>query len=145
LTVSINDTLDDATPLAQQQTWAADSTLNFFEGVLDLNTSALNSFVGATVTGVDAYFQIQIGQTGGQQTTVYQRKILILNSVTQPTTTAPDVLNTYYTAQQSDGLFLKSIGTNGQFITILSPSGNYARTYGVDDGGAPIDIILPYP
>jgi len=145
LTISINDTLDDATPLVMQSTWAADTTLNEFTGVLDLNTAAMNSYVGTTISGVLAWLQIDVTQTGGQTTQIYQRQIRILNSVTKPTSTVPDVAQTYYTAQQTDGLFLKPIGTPGQFFTVLSPSGNFARTFGVDDNGAAVDSLLPYP
>ena len=144
LTVSINDTLDDATPLAQQASWASDTTLNKFEGTLDLNTVAMCAYVGSA-SSVQAFFQIDVTQAGGAPMPIYQKQITILNSVTQPTTTSPDVTKTYRTADESDGLYLGTIGAPGKWRTELSPSGNYSRTLGVDDGGAPIDIILPYP
>jgi hypothetical protein len=47
LRVSLNDTLDDASPLVQQTTWTADSGTNTFTGTLDLNTAGMNSYVGS--------------------------------------------------------------------------------------------------
>lgn len=144
LAITINDTLDDASPLADQQVWVPDTTLNKFEGVLQLNTPAMNAYVGSAIS-VNAYFQITLSQGGGQPTPIYQRPIKILNSVNQPTTTSPDVTKVYRTADESDLVYLTAIGKPGQFRAELSPSGNYARYTGVDDGGAPIDLILPYP
>ena len=145
LTVSINDTLDDATPLAQQQVWTSDTTLNKFEGTLDLNTSLMNAYIASTTAGVPAYFQIDVSQAGGQPTPIYQRLVTLFNSVTQPTSTSPDVTKVYRTADESDGLYLTQFMRPGQTVTMLSPSGNYSRTIGVNDDGSAPDVTAPYP
>lgn len=143
LKISINDTLDDASPLATQSTWAKDTALNEFSGTLDLNTAALSAYVGSSAS-VTAYIQIEVVE-GTTAHILYQAQVTIKNSVTQPTTSSPDPTNTYRTAAESDGLYLKAVNGAGIQLTLISPSGNYQRIIGVDDGGAAIDEILPYP
>lgn len=144
LKVTLNDTLDDAAPLAEQSTWVKDTSANTFSAALDLNTAGMSAYVGSNAS-VSAYFQIELTETGGVPTVIYQRQVTIQNSVTQPTTTSPDVSQTYYTAQQTDGLFLKAVNGAGVQLTMISPSGTYQRIWGVDDAGQPIDQILSYP
>ena len=144
LRVSLNDTLDDASPLVQQTTWTADSGTNTFTGTLDLNTAGMNSYVGSA-SSVSAYLQIEFSQSGGGWTPVYQQSITVKNSVTQPTSTSPDPVQTYRTADESDGLYDTPIMRQGVFKVIISSNGQWQRVLGVDDNGTAVDQILPYP
>lgn len=144
LRVSLNDTLDDASPLAQQTSWTADSGTNTFTGTLDLNTAGLNSFVGSA-SSVTAYLQIEFSQSGGGWTPVYQQQVTVKNSVTQPTSTSPDPTQTYRTAEESDGLYDTPIMRQGISKVIISANGQWQRVLGVDDNGTAVDVILPYP
>ena len=142
LIVSIHASFDTATPAAQQATWTKDTTENTFSGELDLNTAGISAAVGSA-TSVSAYFQITAIDSAGGRRVLYQENITIANSVVQPTTTSPDVTQTYYTAAETDGLFLKSVNGAGVQLTLISPSGNFQRIIGVDDEGQAIDTILP--
>ena len=144
LRVSLNDTLDDASPLVQQTTWTADSGTNTFTGTLDLNTAGMNSYVGSAASA-SAYLQIEFSQSGGGWTPVYQQSITVKNSVTQPTTTTPDPVQTYRTADESDGIYDTPIMRQGVFKVIISSNGQWQRVLGVDDNGTAVDQILPYP
>ena len=144
LKASLNDTLDDAAPLAEQSTWTKDTNENTFSGEFDLNTSNLNTLVGSN-TSIQAYFQFTAVDSAGGRRVLYQETVTVTNSVIQPTTTSPDPVVTYYTAAETDGLFLKAVNGAGVQLTMISPSGNYQRIWGVDDAGQPIDQILPYP
>jgi len=144
LRVTINDTLDDATPLAEQSTWTQNASQNYWEGVLDLNTAGMSTYIGSN-SSMTAYIQIAVAETGGVWRTVYQRQITIENSVAQPTTTSPDPTKTYRTAEESDGIYDTPVMRQGVQKVAISPSGNYQRIWGVDDNGTAIDQILPYP
>ena len=144
LRISLNDTLDDASPLCQQATWTADASTNTFSGTLSLNTAGMNSYVGSA-SSVTAYFQIEFSQGGAGWTPIFQQQVTVKNSVTQPTTTQPDPVERYYTAQEADGLFLTPIMRQGLQLVAISPSGNWQRVWGVDDNGTAIDQVLPYP
>lgn len=144
LRISVNDTLDDASPLAQQTSWAADSGNNHLTGLLDLNTAGLNSYVGSS-TMVSAYFQIEFSESGGGYTPVYQQQITIRNSITQPTTTSPNPVNTYRTAAEGDLVYDTPIMRQGIQKVIISANGSWQRILGIDDNGTRIDDVLPYP
>lgn len=144
LRVSLNDTLDDASPLAQQTSWTADSGTNTFTGTLDLNTAGMNSFVGSAASAT-GYLQIEFSQSGGGWTPVFQQQVTVKNSVTQPTSTSPDPTQTYRTAEESDGLYDTPIMRQGISKVIISANGQWQRVLGVDDNGTAVDVILPYP
>lgn len=141
LQVAINDTYDDASPLAYQNVWTKDETDNVFSGELSLNTAALNTYLGSESSKA-AYFEISISE-GTARTLVYLAAITLKNSVLQVGSVAPAPVDEYYTKSQADSQFVRKIEDG--FLNILSPSGNYMRTIGVDDGGTAIDQILPYP
>lgn len=141
LSVAINDTFDDAAPLAYQSTFTKDETSNVFSGELSLNTAALNSYIGSS-DSKSAYFEIEI-QEGTARTKIYTAIVTIQNAVTQVGATNPTPVDEYLTKAQTTAQFVSKVMPAGEQITITSPSGTYQRIIGVDDGGAAIDIILP--
>ena len=137
LIVSIDNELDGTTPLAQQDTWTKDTSQNTLRGDLDLNTALLNTAM--TVDNFAAYLEIEITD-GTSKSKVLRASIAIRQGVTQPTTESPDPSKQYYTAQQSEGIFLKSKVAKGVQITLQSPDGSRTRTIGIDDDGNSIDF-----
>ncbi len=143
LRISVNDTLDDASPLAQQASFTADSNENTLTGTLDLNTAGMTAYVGSA-SSVSAYLQIEFSESGGGWVVIYQQALTIKNSVTQPTTTSPSVSATYRTAEESDGIYLTPIARAGIQIGLRSPSNTKVRWLGVDDNGTAIDYITDW-
>lgn len=141
LSVSINDTFDDSSPLAQQTSWTKDEDNNIFTGELALNTAALNTYIGSSDSKT-AYLEIEI-QEGTARSKVFTGTVILQNAVTTVSTTAPTPLDEYYTKAQTTAQFVQKVLPAGEQITLTSPSGTYQRIIGVDDGGAAIDIILP--
>jgi hypothetical protein len=139
LSVAINDTYDDASPLAYQNTWTKDEVDNVFSGELSLNTAALNTYLGSDSSKA-AYFEIAISE-GTARSVIYIASVTLQNAVTQSGAVVPTPVDEYYTKAQADSQFVRKI-ENG-FVTVTSPGGTYQRVLGVDDGGAAIDQILP--
>ena len=141
LSISINQTFDSATPLAQQTFWSKDETTNTFSGELALNTASMNTYIGAN-DSKQAYFEIEI-QEGTARSKIFTALVTLQNAVTQVTSTSPAPADEYYTKSQTVAQFVGKIMGAGETITITSPGGIYQRIIGVDDGGAPIDQIVP--
>jgi hypothetical protein len=141
LTVTINETYDDPAPLAQQATWTKNEDDNVFSAELALNTAALNAYLGSSDSKT-AYIEIEI-QEGTARNKIFIAAITLQNAVSQITSVAPTPLDEYYTKPQVTAQFVAKVMPAGEQITITSPGGIYQRIVGVDDGGAPIDIILP--
>lgn len=143
LKASVNDTLDDASPLAEQSTWTKDTDANTFSAELDLNTSGINSAVGTAVS-VTAYFQLTAIDAAGGRRVLYQEQVNITNSVIQPTTTSPDPTKSYPTWDEAYGVFMVATNRPGVQIAVRSPSGLKIRYFGVDDNGTKIDDVEDY-
>jgi len=141
LSIAIHSGYDTASPLAYQTTFTKNEELNTFTGELALNTVAMNAFIAAQ-SSVSAYLEIEI-QEGTARSKIYLGQITLQNAVTQVSSTAPVPLDEYLTKAATLQQFVPRVGEPGSQITITSPGGTYQRIYGVDDGGAPIDIILP--
>lgn len=136
LEVALNDTYDDATPLAFQNTWTKDEEDNVFSGELALNTAALNTWLNSD--SKQAYLEITITE-GTARTVVYLGQVTVKNSVLQVGATVPTPVEEYYTKAQADSQFVKKI-EQGQ---ITLQVGSYQRILGVTSDGVPIDQILP--
>jgi hypothetical protein len=139
LSIAVNDTYDDAAPLAYQNIWTKDEVDNVFSGELSLNTAALNSWIGSESSKA-AYFEIAITE-GTDRSVIYIASITLQNAVTQSGAVVPTPVDEFYTKAQADSQFVRKIEDG--FITVQSPGGTYQRVIGVDDGGAAIDQILP--
>jgi len=141
ISVAINDTFDDASPLAYQPTWTKDKDENVFSGQLELNTAALNTYLGSN-SSLTPYFEIEI-QEGTARSKIYQATVTLKNSVTNISPSAPSPVDEYFTKAQTSAQFVQKVMPASEQLTFTSPSGTYQRIIGVDDGGAPIDTILP--
>lgn len=141
LSIAINETYDDAAPLAYQNTFDKDEDTNTFSGSLSLSTAALNSWL-STTESKPAYFEIEI-QEGSNVSKIFLAVVTVKQSVAQVGAVVPSPVDEYYTKAQSDQQFLKPISPAGVQHTITSPGGTYVRILGVDDGGNAIDQILP--
>lgn len=141
ISVAINDTYDDASPLAYQPTFSKDEDTNTFSGELALNTVAMNAYIGAASTK-DAFFEIEI-QEGTARSKIFLAEIELQNSVTTTATTTPTPIDEFYTKAQSEQQFIKRVMPAGEQITMTSPSGTFQRIIGVSDAGQEIDQVLP--
>ncbi len=141
ISVALNDTFDDASPLAYQNTFSKDETLNVFSGSLSLNTTALNTWIGSS-DSKSAYFEIELSE-GTNVIKAYQTTVTVKNSVSQINATVPSPVDEYYTKAQTSAQFVQKVMPAGEQITITSPGGVYQRVLGVDDGGNLIDQVLP--
>lgn len=141
LSVAINQSLDSATPLVQQPTWAKNQTENVFTAELAMGTAAMNGYIGSNAT-MPAFLEIEV-----QELTARSKSLIIPitleNAVTQVTTTAPAPLDEYLTKAQTTAQFAAKVMRPGEQFTLVSPGNVYQRVWGVDDGGNAIDQILP--
>lgn len=141
LLVTIADVFDDATPLAQYGAWTKDLTEQSFYGELDLNTPAMNTFLGSSAQ-TQAKFSIILTE-GTARTEIWQSDITIRGSVVAPAYTSPDPLTRYLSADEIESQFVKFYNAPGRDVTFVSPSNLKARTIGgVTDGGSFTDTVL---
>jgi hypothetical protein len=141
LLVTINDTLDDATPLVSQSSWSKNLTEDSFYGELDLNTAGMNSYM-STDTFKTPYMSIVLTEVTAR-TVIWQDTIIVKGSLTPPSYTSPDPLARYYTADEMDNTFVKFYNNPGRTITLVSEGNTYEIVHGVTDGGTAVAQILP--
>lgn len=140
LAVVLNDTLDDATPLAYQNSFSKDETTNVFSGSLSLNTAALNAWL--TTDSKDAYFEVEL-QEGTNVSKIYRIGVRVVKSVLPVGAEVPSPVDEYFTKEQTKSQFVQFVMAPGQQLTITSPGNIYQRILGIDDGGNLIDQVLP--
>ena len=141
MSMALNDTYDDATPIAYQNTFDKDESTNTFTGVFSINTAAMATFLGSESSKL-ALFEIEI-QEGSNINKIYQATVTVKNSVAQVGAVVPSPVDEYFTKAQIEAQFLHHINAAGIQITMTSPSGNYQRILGVDDEGNSVNQILP--
>jgi len=139
LSLTINDTLDDAAPLVQQTSWTKNEDDNVFSAEVSMNTAAMNTYIDATTKS--AYLEIEI-QEGTARNKIFIGTITLQNAVSQVSSTAPTPLDEYFTKPQVTAQFAQKVLPAGEQFTITSPSGNKQRILGVDDGGNTIDTVI---
>lgn len=140
MAMALNDTRDDAAPLAYQPTFTKDEDSNIFAGELNLNTAALNSWLDAdSKTGI---FEIEV-QEGTAVNKILVVEVTVKKGVIQVGAVAPTPADSYYTKDQADQQFMKPVGQAGRQQTYTSISNTYQRIIGVTDDGQPIDQIIP--
>jgi len=142
LSVSINDTLDDAAPLASQSSWTKDTSLNTFTGELSLNNAGMTSYIGSASTKA-AFLEIEVREGASATIKIYSAEITLKGSVVQLTTTAPSPQDEYLTRAQMEGLFVQFRNGAGKTITLVSPDGSTQRVLGCNDDGTGQDDYLP--
>jgi len=142
LKVAINDTLDDASPLAEQATWTKNTANNTFEGNLVLNNPTFNSWIGSSETK-SAYLEIEATEGVAPRVKIYSSAITVKGSVLQPTTTSPDPTREYYTKQEMEGIFVQFRLQPGQTISIPNPANTHERIIGCQDDATELDSVIP--
>lgn len=134
LKVAINDTLDDAAPLAEQTSWAKNTANNTFTGNLNLNTGAMNSYITGDKT---PYFEAEVSDSTGARFKVISEVCSVGIGVLQTTTTSPDPAKVYLELDVAKGLFLPRELGDGETITFKN--GIYRRVIGENPDGSPQD------
>lgn len=140
ISVAINDTYDDASPLAYQNTFDKDEATNTFSAELALNTAALNTYLGSADSKV-AHLEIEI-QEGTARTKILTIDVTLQNAVTQVSAFVPTPVDEYLTKAQQVAQFVQKILPASEQLTFTSPNGLKQRIIGVNDDGTPIDQIL---
>jgi hypothetical protein len=135
--VAVGD-IGGVSPMAWVSLTFSPST-NFWTGTLDLNTDAINTKIG-TAASVGTSLEIQLGATAYWRSTF---SLTLTNQVIPSTTFAPVPTETYLTRNESLATFARQIGLAGQTITLLSPNGQWARVFGVNDDGSRQDDVYP--
>lgn len=137
LKMAINDTLDDSTPLAEQTSWTKDTSRNVFSGTLNLNTSAMNTYIDGDKT---PYLELEISD-GTNRVKILQETCAVAISLMPVATTSPNPSRVYLDFNEIFGLFVPRVLGNGESITIPSPNGAYRRIIGCNDDGTARDDI----
>jgi hypothetical protein len=137
LKMAINDTLEDSTPLAEQTSWSKNTSTNVFSGTLNLNTSAMNTYISATKA---PYFELEVSD-GTNRVKILQEVCAVAQSLLPVTTTSPDPSRVYLDYNENLGIFVPRVMGNGESITIPSPNGAYQRILGCNDDGTRRDDI----
>lgn len=149
LRVSVGDTPTGAsggpTPLALQTswTWVAGTYAaggSRFVGSLALNTASVDTFLGSLASKV-AYFEVNL-TLAGNRITIYQGTFTIFAVVDEGTSTVPTPTDSYMTKNENLATFLKKTESNGARVVLPSPNGVYAREFGCNDDGSPLDNII---
>jgi hypothetical protein len=135
--MAINDTLEDSTPLAEQTSWSKNTSTNVFSGTLNLNTSAMNTYISATKA---PYFELEVSD-GTNRVKILQEVCAVAQSLLPVTTTSPDPSRVYLDYNENMGIFVPRVMGNGESITIPSPNGAYQRILGCNDDGTRRDDI----
>lgn len=142
LKAAINDTLDDAAPLAEQASFDKNTSENAFEGNLVLNTAGFNTWIGASPSK-DAFFEIEATEGLAPRAKLYSKAITVKGSMLQPTTTSPDPVKEYYTKDEMAGLFPGFRLRPGETISIPNEDETYERVLGCNNDGTELDTVLP--
>jgi hypothetical protein len=140
LAIAFNDTLDDLTPLAYQNTFDKNEVTNVFSGSLNLNTSGFNTWLDAD--SKSGYFEIEI-QEGSNVSKILRVSVTAIKSVVQVGSAVPSPVDEYFTKEQVKSQFVQFVMAPGQQLTITSPGNVYQRILGIDDGGNLIDQVVP--
>jgi hypothetical protein len=137
LKMAINETLGSATPKAEQTSWVKDTSRNVFSGTLDLNTSAMNTYIDGDKS---PYFELEI-YDGTNRVKILQETCDVAQSLMPVTTTSPDPARVYLTFDEQKGIFVPRVMGAGETISITSPNGSYRRIIGCNDDGTARDDI----
>lgn len=140
MSMALNDTYDDATPIAYQNTFTKDESDNTFSGVFSINTAAMSTFLGSSESK-EALFEIEI-QEGSNVNKIYQATVTVRNSVSQVGAVVPSPVDEYFTKAQTIAQFLQHFNAAGIQGTFVSPNGVYQRIIGVNDEGQSVDQII---
>lgn len=134
--MAVNDTYDDATPLAEQASWTKSTANNTFTGALNLNTGSMNTFIGSN-NSQNAIFEVEILDSTGARSKIITETCLVKRGVLQTTTTSPDPAKVFLELDQAKGLFLPRV--LGDQETITFRNGVYRRVIGVNADGSGLD------
>jgi hypothetical protein len=141
LKVLIHPTLDTAAAHVELSgvSVTKDESRNVFLGTLNLNTSAMNTYVASA--DKTPYFQVLL-YDGTNWVPILQEVCDVVVGLAQQTTTAPDAARRYLTFEEAIGLFVPRVLSPGETITWRSPDGVNYRIFGVRDDGTPQDDTI---
>lgn len=137
--------------LAAQFTWtpvfdAGGSGTGYFQAVLDLNTTEMNTAVGSS-DGITTYLQLDISESGNNRT-VLQQNVDVVASIFDPVSPGeiPVPEAGIYSRAEMDAIFVRwdnnLVASRGKNVVLYSPDGTALRIIGVRDDKSAIDDIV---
>lgn len=133
--VAVGDTpagITGPTPLALV-TLTYDNVSQSFIGQLPLNTTGIDTFLGAAAAKT-AYFEVNL-TINGTRITVLQATFTLFAVVDELTGTVPTPTDKYLTALETVAQFVPRKGAAGQTFVLVSPDGTKSLEIGVDNNG----------
>lgn len=116
------------------------SSTNTLDLTLDLNTGAMVTAMSGQ-TSITPFIEFELDDGDGN-ITAYQAQITVKKEYITGASASPDPLDTYLTANQSDGRFVRKVVPAGEGITFTSPDGTKQFfLYIADDGSIHADQI----
>jgi len=122
-------------PPAFQDTFTWDANSKTFTGDLELNTSGIDTLIGAAAA-VSVYFEVNVTGTGRFK--LFQGQTTILAGVAKPTSTVPAPSKVYLDKSEVLALLSQKLDR-----LMKSPSGTWTRELGISDDGTPTDSTGP--
>lgn len=127
-------------PLALQDTFTWDAANKWFTADLALNTTSINTFIGA-LPSIGAYFELNL-TFAGNRITILQTTFTLKAVVDELSSTVPATGDVYLTFAESIAYFFPIVGKPGQTLTFVSPDGTKKREIGVNNDGSGIDNLI---
>lgn len=121
-------------PVALQDTFTWDATNKWFTADLALNTSGVDTLIGAAPS-VLAYFELNLTIAGGRNT-ILQTTFNLRAVVDELAGTVPTPTDQYLTKAECLALFAKYINDAGRTITLTSPTTGKLIELGANDDGS---------
>ncbi len=121
------------TPLAVQSGWSLEENDTVLTGILDLNTSEMQTELGNTKGTLSLTLEAELKQ--GEAVYTYSSPISLRREVLLSSASAPSPATEYYDKDQADSLFIKSQLPAGRGITFQSLNGTHKTVVYIDDSG----------
>ena len=131
--------------IVYQPTWTKDVGAGTFSALVDFNTAALGTWIGAA-TSKYAVVKIKRTDADGSVVTMFQEDVTIVANLSGATPSAPMTGTTLLTLEAASAMFAKKLMDAGDTITFRTQDGTVGRTIGVkkDGAGNVLDIDYQY-
>lgn len=126
-----------STLYTQQFTWAKDAANQYFYADLPLNTTAINTLIGAAESAT-AWFEVEYTQNGFP-TTVFQQSVTVHAEVIETGSITLPAGETALSVEVANATFLKP--ENNGFTLVNPTTGQRMAVYLADDGSLRAELI----
>lgn len=108
--------------IASNAVWTWDSVGVRFSGTLNLNTAAVETFLGDLAVR-QTTLEIAVTDTSGNHLTYIQTTVNLRAEVNETAATSPDPSVHYLTATETAAMYVKKVGLAGESFSLTSPDG----------------------